>query len=87
MADVKVVPIPEGCIIAMRGVRFATAEARDHVLGALLHAAGHDRFAVLTLDPDEGDVEVWGPDDNVTDKLRDLLDRSGLLTHQEDNPT
>jgi hypothetical protein len=71
--EAKVLPIPEGSVVVVRGVHVGGAEAVADAMRQFARAAGHDRFVVLWLDAD-ADAEVWGPDVDLAEKVRGLLD-------------
>lgn len=73
MAEAKVLQVPEGSIIVLTDVRFHE-DAYDEQMETLTASIGHDRWCVLHV-TSGADVEVWGPDTDVAERLRALLDK------------
>lgn len=64
-------PIAEGSLIVLRDVEFEP-EMMASIAEQMADLVGHGRFLILALAGD-GDVEVWGPDDDLRAKLSTLL--------------
>ena len=81
-ADLKVVPgpIPEGSIFVLTGFTLRNAEDPfdaetrwGEIQDAIAEVVGHHRFLVLHLPEPGSDLEVWGPDVDLAEKVRELL--------------
>lgn len=64
-------PIAEGTLVVLRDVEF-DPEVLAGVVDSMAEIAGHRRFLVLAVQGD-GDVETWGPDDDLRAKVEALL--------------
>lgn len=64
-------PIAEGTLVVLRDVEFDPETMAD-VVDRMAEIAGHRRFLVLCVRGD-GDVETWGPDVDLDERLRSLL--------------
>lgn len=71
MAEASILTIKRGDVLVLRGVTFETDEAFESALHALHSAVGHKQFAVLSIDEDDGTVEVLESVGGLLDFLRD----------------
>ncbi len=67
-------PIAEGSLVVLRNVEFEV-DVMAEVVQQMQVLAGHDRFLVIALAGD-GDLETWGPDDNLRERVLELLEES-----------
>jgi hypothetical protein len=71
MAEASILTIKRGDVLVLRGVSFVSDEAFESALHALHLAVGHNQFAVLSIDEDDGTVEVLESVDGLLGFLRD----------------
>jgi hypothetical protein len=74
--------VPPQSVVVLRGVRLDGPDLAAVVRDEIESAVGHAEFAVLFLA--EGAVSVWGPDDDLRERVRSLI-RDGLF-HRRHEP-
>lgn len=74
-ADVHVTrPVEPGSLVVLPAAYVPAreeSEVMDTIVAAVMVAAGHRQFAVLWIG--DGAVEVWGPDVDLVQKVREAL--------------
>lgn len=70
-ATVQVVEVPEGSVLVLRGVEL-DHEVLESFVSEVERVVGHTRFTTLLM-PTDGDAEVWGPDADLSARVRRLL--------------
>lgn len=76
MAAAEVHQVPPGSIVVLRDV-VLDGDAGAMLTTELANMLGHSKFLLLTT-VHGGDVEVWGPDDDLTAKVQALLNGDAM---------